>query len=344
MKVGKAKYGGGKKSFKIENGNNVYRILPPLGELADAGKWFQYYRIEWGYKNTKGQQKPFQDVRVMRWKNGSAMVEVESAAHLRREALKSKLSDTRDLFKAGNATREQVQDVVDLIKRYNLDAKFYMNAVNLQGEIGLLKLNKSFKTLLMAEIDKQTNKGKDPVGVENGIFFNFHRSNDTGKLQDWVFSVTPDQETIKAEINGNTALVEQIKTHTMDDAFRARLSSEAFELSGMYPELTNKQVEELVKAGDNHAALVDQLFGSGDGKKTNDVAEKAVEKRAETVAETPTTSVAETAPVATSVPVVESTTPVEATPTPVVESTTPTPAASEELSDDDFLDSIGAAR
>ena len=50
MKIGKPKYGNGKKIFKIKDGDNVYRILPPLGKLADAGKWSVYQKVEWGYK------------------------------------------------------------------------------------------------------------------------------------------------------------------------------------------------------------------------------------------------------------------------------------------------------
>ncbi|MHA1675946.1 MAG: hypothetical protein ACTSU6_02095, partial [Candidatus Njordarchaeales archaeon] len=81
MKVGKTKYGGGKKVFKLKDGDNVYRILPPLGKLADAGRYSQYYRVEWGYKNSKGQNRPFQDCRVVNRSNN--MVEVESPSHLK---------------------------------------------------------------------------------------------------------------------------------------------------------------------------------------------------------------------------------------------------------------------
>ena len=38
MKIGKAKYGAGKKTyFKLKDGDQTFRILPPLGDLADDG-------------------------------------------------------------------------------------------------------------------------------------------------------------------------------------------------------------------------------------------------------------------------------------------------------------------
>ena len=345
MKVGKAKYGGKKTSFKIQNGDNVYRILPPLGKLADAGKWYEYYRVEWGYKNSAGQNKPFQDVRKVNFK--TKMVEVESAAHLRREALKERKDEIVAAFKAGNATKDQVEDAVALVKRYNLDAKYYLNAVNLEGKIGLLKLNSSLMKALRSTIETQQKKGVDPLAVENGLYLNFHRSNETGKLQDWVFSVTPYQQNVKATVNGQETIVQQAVTHTMDEAFISRLSSEAFELADMYPVLTAEQVEELVKAGDNHGALVDELLGGKQEAEStpsvdNTVAETAVEQRSEAVAETPVTSVTETsAPVQQASASVETTT-VAASEVNTASNTTPSAPSGGQMSDEDFLASIGA--
>ena len=49
MKIGTVNYGTQKKRLKIVDGNNIFRILPPLGEMAEIGKWHKYYRVEWGY-------------------------------------------------------------------------------------------------------------------------------------------------------------------------------------------------------------------------------------------------------------------------------------------------------
>lgn len=245
MKVGKAKFGGNQKNFfKLEEGDNVYRILPPLGSLAEKGIWFKYYAIEWGYKNSEGKTKLFQDPRVVNRETG--MVEVESAAHLRREALKKKFSEVTEAFKAGKASKEDVVEARNMTMKYNLEKKYHVNAVNLKGEIGLLKIGYKAMKSLEAQIKKLRDEGIDALGMENGIYFNIERS---GKGRDTLYQVTVYTEKVEANVNGETQLIDRRKTHTMDDAFIARLDDEAFELDNMYPAPTAEEVEQIVNGG-----------------------------------------------------------------------------------------------
>lgn len=255
MKIGKAKYSNDKKQLKIEEKDTDYafRILPPMGKCADAGQWYAYYRVEWGYKGSDGRMKPFLDVRKKNYKTN--MVEVESAAHLKREQLKQNLLDAVERFKSGSGSKQDVTRAKELKDRYNLDAKFYLNAVSLNGTIGLLKLNKTQMDLLKVEIKKLQNKGIDPLSVDKGVFFVFSKSNDTGNIKDWSFKVGTYLE---ESDDGSMRRV----YHNLDEEFVNRLSREAFELSGMYPTLTPEQVEEIVSAGEDHAEVVDRILGT----------------------------------------------------------------------------------
>ena len=48
MKIGKASYSGNtKENFRIKDGDNIYRPLPPMGNLADAGKWSVYGAVSY---------------------------------------------------------------------------------------------------------------------------------------------------------------------------------------------------------------------------------------------------------------------------------------------------------
>ena len=78
VKLGKPKYEQGTKNyFSFKKGQDMFilRILPPMGELADEGKWSVYHRVEFGYAGTDGKMKPFLSPRVV---NYDKMVEVES--------------------------------------------------------------------------------------------------------------------------------------------------------------------------------------------------------------------------------------------------------------------------
>ena len=250
MEIGKANYEGSgskKNRFKIKDGNNVYRILPPIGSLAKRGKWSQYFSVVWGYKNAAGKNRPFQDCRVVNY--NTKMVEVESEAFLKSQKIKAAFEDLKAKLKAGEKIDpEVVKKTKELTERYNIENKHYVNVVNLQGEIGLLKLGAKAKKLLEGEIKKLTAKGVDPLSLENGRFFNIFRE---GKSFDTVYQVTEYKETVM--MNGQE--VDVPKIHKMDDAFIARLKTEAFDLGSLYKQATADQVKAIVEGADPDVVL-----------------------------------------------------------------------------------------
>jgi len=342
MEVGKAKYGNKKNSFKVKDGDNVYRILPALGDLAKKGKWSMYYSVEWGYKDTQNRNKPFQNCRVVN--RETKMVEVESAAHLYREKLKQDKEKVIELFKQGKATREQVQEFNDLCLRYNCENKHYLNVVDLNGRIGLLKIGHKAKLALDATIKALRQQGVDPLAIENGLYFNFHRSQPENRsFRDIVVQVSVYKENVV--VNGK--VYEQNKTHTMDNAFISRLDDEAWELDKLYPAPTAEQVARMVKEG---AVAVTQILGY------NKV-EEPVEENEEEHYQEPTNATVN-APQATQTVVTQqpvTTQPVTTTtPQPYVTTqplvqqapktsviTEPTKMVSTGISDEEFLKSIG---
>lgn len=286
MEIGKANYGGGlKRKFKIEDGDNVYRILPPLGSAAQKGIWNVYIAVEWGYKGTDGKNRPFQDCRVT---NRQGMVEVESPAHLFREKLKAKKKQIVEAFKQGKATEEDVKKINELLKRYNLNKKYYLNVINLKGEIGLLPVGYKAMQGIKAVIKEFEKQGIDPLSVENGRFINIHRS---GKGLDTMYQVTPYKENVVAMVNGEETTLQRDKKHVLTEEIIARLSNEAFDLlkyKDGYPKLTPEEVQEMIDGGPE---AVDRVFSkykkdsSSSGLEKELKAELRKEQRAEAVAE-----------------------------------------------------------
>src|ERR1700677_1411907 len=117
MKIGKAKFGGqtSRKYFKLADGEQAYRILPPLGELADQGRWSVFHSVHYGYKSTDGKQKPFLSCEVKNRKNG--MIEVPDAAKERITSLKAKYEEAK---KSGNkAVADKLEALVGQKGMYN---------------------------------------------------------------------------------------------------------------------------------------------------------------------------------------------------------------------------------
>jgi hypothetical protein len=251
VSIGKAREGGLLKYFKIVDGDNVYRILPPLGVLSQLGVWSRYYPLAWGYKDSSGKMIPFVDPSVRNRTNG--MYDQMSAALERNITLKSR----KDQLKEGGASEEQVGQMIELIKQFNIENKNYMFAVNVKGEIGVLKLGVTCYKALTG--DRQTD---DPgllnkLGTNNpttsltGAFINFHRS---GRGFNTQYTVGP-----YFEPKADGSFVHRL--HTIDDNVKALLDSigvDKLNLDTLYPYPSLEEVARIVSEG---SKAVDEILG-----------------------------------------------------------------------------------
>ena len=295
---GKAKFGGkGRTWFKLKDGSNgPYRILPPMGNLADDGRWSVFYSIHYGYKNSEGKMRTFQSPLLKNRK--TKMIESPDAALDRITQLKVKLDEAK---KAGN--QEVVAKLLELVggkkSRYNLDNNHYMNVVDTQGNVGILKIRHRCKLALDAEIKKLRDAGVEPLDPETGRFFTFHRS---GMGMDTVYSVSVYKKKIRIENYGE---VEQDVVHTIDDELARRCITqnkdgsffyrEAGRLDSLFAKPTSAEVERNVREGEK---AVDEIL---DAKtETADTDDSGLEDDETPIAGTTTITATTPAPVTTS--------------------------------------------
>jgi hypothetical protein len=219
-----------------------------MGDLAESGKWAVYHRVEFGYTGTDGKLKPFLSPRVV---NYSGMVEVESETHKRRESLKEQQAQAK---KNGNSAL--VEQRTKMLQKYNQDAKYHMNVVDLQGNVGLFKIGYKGFQALKAEVDRLRSEGVDPIGVENGRFFVFNRA---GTGRDTLYTVTEYKQ--KQEISTPSGKVVAMVDfpHSITDTVLSKLSTDAFELDKIYPTVTSAEEFRIVHEG---ASAVDEILGN----------------------------------------------------------------------------------
>lgn len=265
MKIGDGKFGGEKKTyFKMKDGDSVFRIIPALGDLAADGIWSKYYNIHYGYRNTKGNMRVFQSPLVKDRK--TKMTEVPDRALERIQKLKAELEKAKE---AKNAPMvERLMKLVGGQKAmYNMDSHHYMNAIDTQGNIGILKIRHKAKQALDLAIKKLRDAGINPVSVENGRFFVFSR---TGKGLDTTFQVTVAKESMDVPGIGK---VERDIIHKLTDEVIARLEREAAVsikeknkkggLDSLFFAPTADQVEQIVNQSDiltGKSPAVDLIF------------------------------------------------------------------------------------
>jgi len=342
MKLGKATYGGEftkRKYFKLKDGEQTFRILPPMGDLADAGVWSKFYAVCFGYLNTEGKMRTFVSPLVKNHK--TKMIEVPCAATQRIEKLKAELAKAKE---AGNdAAVKQLEELVGYNGRFNVDKNHYMNVIDVStGQIGVLQLRHKAKVSLENSIKKLRATGVDPLSTTDGRAFVFTR---TGMGNETAFAVEVQQETLNIEGVGQ---VKRDKSYILGDDIVSRLKSEAAELNKLFPMPSSEEVAAIVKEG---APAVDRILNrpakataveTADEDNVADY-EEAEEPAAPAAAATPAATAQKTTPAAATA--TTKTEPAKAAPTPAAQPTAaqkaeskPQPAAQ---TSEDFLKSLG---
>jgi hypothetical protein len=234
--------------FSLKDGNNIYRILPPLGELADDGVWSVYHKVHFGYKNQEGKMRTFLSSEV---RNKEKMIVTADPALERIQKLESARSKAKEM---GNAA--MVKKLDEQLFAYSLDKKHYMNAISLDGKIGILKIPHKSKLALDAEMKRLESEGIDPLSAEDGRFFNFNRS---GRGLDTIHQVRVHEETVTE--NGRRIKTE--KVHILTDDILSRLEKEAsLNLRNLYRVATEEQVRQIVEADmKNDLTQIDDVLG-----------------------------------------------------------------------------------
>jgi hypothetical protein len=337
MKIGQGKLGGNKRNnnkkyFKLEKGMNVYRILPPLGEMADDGVWAKYYKVHYGYRGAPtedgkpGRMYPFVSPEVYNRRN--KMVEVEDEAKSRIDSLKEALVKAKD---AGDDAK--AKGIVNLLKTYNLDNKWYVNAMNLNGEIGLLKLPHKVYLAIEELIKLSREEGSDPIGVENGRFFSIRKS---GEMLDTTYNVAIHKEKVNVEGIGT---VEKEVSHTLSNEIINRLESEAFNLGKLFRTPSAEEVSQVVRGGPQ---VADELWGKAN--EAEEVVEEDEDGGIDALLASPKPQAAKAVGAQVASPVAETPSPTKVTPkkaAPAPAQETPVAAMKTTQTEEEFLASLG---
>jgi len=242
--------------YKLKDGDNVYRILPAMGDLAEEGRWSQYYNVVFGFKSTDGKHYPFQSPEV--YDRKEKRVTVECSATNLIKSLKAQLEKAKE---AGN--KEQAAQIAKLVGDYpvmgvySLNNDHYVNVIDRQGNIGYLQLGHKAKLALDAERKRISDEeGFDILSADNGRFVNFRR---TGKSRDTLVNVTVVKEKVDAEVNGVKRKVDQDIVHVIDKELQNRLIAykdgkwvykEAFNLDDLYQVPSAEEVQLIVNNAD----------------------------------------------------------------------------------------------
>lgn len=253
----------------IENGDNIYRILPALSKFGTSNKWAYYYAIHFGYKGTDGKQIPFVSPEVRNFKSG--MIEVEDPALERvriteanYEATKNKILEIKKDPTLSDAIKDEkigalsktLKNLVELKKQYNMQKRYHVNAVDLDGNVVKLEMPGSAKKDLQIAIDKLKEQGIDALSPTEGRYFVFNR---TGEGFGTKYTVSEYQKDVYVESLKRT--VKDVFIEPFSEAMLAKINAHAVDLANIYTvRPTAEEVAYLV--ANESPQVVDQVLGS----------------------------------------------------------------------------------
>lgn len=351
---------GGKKEFKkkndwsLEQGDQTYRIIPPRGNLKESGHWSKYYSVIWGFKNSQGKLRPFVSPFE---RNEDKSTKVPCAASDMINNLKARLEKAK-----GEGDQQAISSLTSLCAYdnatkkpgvYSIDSNHHLNVVDLNGNVGKLKIRHKVKQKLDIEIDKLRAAGIDPLSPEDGRFFTFSKS---GKGFDTDVKISVYKQKVQAMVDGEMVEVEKAFSHKIDTALANKIKEDAFDLEKLFTFVTSEECKAIVdnvELVSGKSSACDQIF---DARWRAQRENKAAQSNSGTapyeynnaqstvrpVSQAPSQLVAPVTPVApTPAPV----TPAPVAPAPVAPKAVVQPVAQtvsiEDMSNDDFFAMIG---
>lgn len=260
MKIGSTNFSGNAKRewFNLKaNEANLFRILPPLFSLADKGQFAKYYASHsiWFKSKPEEKNRPYHFQCIEKVNKETKLI--EEHCPFCDQAVANK-----DQYEAGKA-KGVPKDQLDAFNKahvfpYQVDKKFYTNAVNTDNVVGLLPVGiKAFRALQDRLMDIRAQyQGLDATGMD-GVFLNFKKTQKFKGDRDTVYTIDTATET--ANVNGQYQTT--LKMHSLTDKFITYLEQSARDLGSLFKEITSEDMKALLSASDeNKGILLERLF------------------------------------------------------------------------------------
>jgi hypothetical protein len=266
-KFGKASTGTGTRTrhFRLQDGNNHYRIAPAYGTLAASGKWFRFIKQHWGYKSAGNDTNPAGFPRLficpedVDYKSKMIRTACPECSLISNTA--AKVANREAQLKEGGKSEADIETILgaqkEWLKAHNLDKKYIVLAKNDKNEWGILWLPYKAKEALDNRRKAiQADEGFDILDADEGAWVNFTRSGQ-GFKTNYGCDIVSEAITLD---NGKKA--KQPKQEALVDADFDAIVAECPDLNSVGTVLTDNQIERLVESmGD--ADVVEAIFNEG---------------------------------------------------------------------------------
>jgi len=274
---GTPKHTSGKSTFPeaLKDGSQEHRILPPILNQKDSGKYVQEHTCHYGYGiklqgNDKERPNPFYCVEVGRWADGKFVVTQECPECRAIKMVKTQKERVEAQMKEESKTEGEITTAVesytDWLRKHNRDFKQYVNVRDSTGRYFTAKYpQKSVWKVIKAFIEqyKARKVPIDAIAASQGLLFRITRSGKGFKTEYAVEVVTEEVINNGQVVEGATKY--KLAPLTADDARKAQESCMDIGDVGIR-RLSVEQVARLVAAKGDQAVIA-AIFSASDPTK-----------------------------------------------------------------------------
>jgi hypothetical protein len=245
---------------KVNDGDNIYRILPPFGEESN-GYPFRKWTIAWLLDPESGRKRPYASPFSF-GKDACPVFEYCKAIEAKRDekaaAIRTRLSEKGMEEEAiKKVLKEKLKVFNDVIWNIKPKKSFFYNAVNKAGEVGILELKVTAHDKMkkaMSQYIKDYNQ--DPTSLmsdadDSGVWFKVSR---TGKDSDTEYNVEKNQTKVKDPSTGKLRWEDD--QEPLSDNVAENYEDMAYDLAKLYREISYEDLKAVLLA--NIAAVCEE--------------------------------------------------------------------------------------
>jgi hypothetical protein len=236
--------------FKAKEGTSIFRVLPPFGK-DHANRASKKIRLHWGFFDSNGKPRPVH-----------CTYESEGFCPICNHAWELEKMAQRSLA-AGNTeeSEEQMKKFQELKSRVT----YLYNAVNNEGEVGVLEVPKTAHDGIISIFKEYINKyDLDPTGLKDGVWFQIRRS---GKGFNTKYEVNFNR--VSKKVDGE--IVETINRSPLPEGVVSDFENLAVDIHNQYKIPSSSDLKKILDG-----APVDEVFGKNkktEGKKALNLGE-----------------------------------------------------------------------
>ena len=229
--------------FKIADGDNIYRVLPPFGEDSN-GYPYKKWSYVWLNDPNTGRRRPY----ASPYHLGDDKCPVKEYA----DALAAKIKVMESDYTQAGFSEAQIKDKLKPVRseqwRLKLTHGYAYNVADKSGKNGILEIKKTAHDGVKKKLGEYIKDyGQDPTSLnsdvnDSGVWLNIHRS---GKGTDTKYEVSFNQ-TIEKDANGRTIRVDD--RSPLSVAIVNGYEEDGYDLTKLYTPKSYDELKEILIA------------------------------------------------------------------------------------------------